>query len=116
MADGVQLGLVSAGEACAQFLQRVGEECLLRRERLVRGVLGEEAALVTELDGLVDCCVVSGSLHVFVGFVAGVKDRLPALFVNIVSFFMAMMVVSSQRGGGKYTYRGENISSKWSFP
>jgi len=94
VANGVQLGLVGAGKACAQLLQRVGEECLLGRERLVRGALGEEAALVAELDGLVDCCVVGGGLHVFVGFVAGVKDRLPALFVNIISFFVAMMVVA----------------------
>ena len=60
---------------------------------MVRGVLGEEAALVTELDGLVDCGILGGRLRVFVGFLQ--VSRMACLLYswNSLAFIVTMMIV-----------------------
>ena len=68
-----------------RLLKEPNEELVLLREGLIGGVLGEETAPVTELEGLVDCGIEGGPL-LRVGCAAGVKDRLPALFVEFISF------------------------------
>ena len=45
-----------------RLLKEPNEELVLLREGLIGGVLGEETAPVTELEGLVDCGIEGGPL------------------------------------------------------